>query len=180
MFLNHLIVAQMPVDSELRHPLHGNFARACLLQSYGGIMLRGCWQGIRILWKRRCSIDPFSTFVRLANGHKPYMYQLAVVQLMLEQAAYEVRRKDIKKWLRGLHFLEVEVLRSEYRVLVNGYEFCVRGSFDWLQMYAREKDCGHCRKTHVKNRCGRCRRVRYCDEYCQKADWAQHQVTCTP
>lgn len=38
--------------------------------------------------------------------------------------------------------------------------------------------CGQCFKTNPETRCGRCRKVRYCDAACQKRHWKVHKSSC--
>lgn len=39
--------------------------------------------------------------------------------------------------------------------------------------------CSSCHKPNASKRCGKCRRVRYCDETCQRADWHIHRRYCS-
>lgn len=41
-----------------------------------------------------------------------------------------------------------------------------------------EKSCLSCGKTGVKNRCGGCKRVYFCDRECQKRVWTTHRPLC--
>lgn len=41
----------------------------------------------------------------------------------------------------------------------------------------KDKKCNSCGKES-KMRCGRCQTVYYCDQNCQKKDWASHKLNC--
>mmetsp|Transcript_7011 Transcript_7011/g.30811 ORF Transcript_7011/g.30811 Transcript_7011/m.30811 type:complete len:385 (-) Transcript_7011:4970-6124(-) len=94
------------------------------------------------------------------------------------------------EWLKGGEKRYVTVLGSSDRT----YGVAVMGSIQALRRkYARasgtydvEKDieanmlCGNCGKepTTETFRCTACRRLFYCDQDCQRANWKQHQYEC--
>ncbi|CEG47115.1 mynd finger domain containing protein [Plasmopara halstedii] len=43
-----------------------------------------------------------------------------------------------------------------------------------------DKSCLYCGKSDAKNRCGRCRRVYFCNRDCQRQSWSNHRLTCLP
>ena len=38
--------------------------------------------------------------------------------------------------------------------------------------------CANCNQTDAKFHCGKCKKVHYCSQDCQKADWKHHRQTC--
>lgn len=44
---------------------------------------------------------------------------------------------------------------------------------------ASEDSCGNCRQADAKQRCSKCKKVRYCNRDCQAADWPRHRVRCS-
>lgn len=50
-----------------------------------------------------------------------------------------------------------------------------------VRFWAAQKMCGHCHKSGAKLlRCGRCKKVYYCNVECQKKDWAtNHRAQCS-
>lgn len=45
-------------------------------------------------------------------------------------------------------------------------------------MRSKSYNCEYCKKENVSALCGRCKRVAYCDQNCQKTHWATHKVFC--
>lgn len=54
----------------------------------------------------------------------------------------------------------------------------------WLMMkyldaeFVSDNQCLHCGSAGALSKCAGCRRVRYCNRDCQKADWKRHKTTC--
>ena len=44
---------------------------------------------------------------------------------------------------------------------------------------ASEDSCGNCRQADAKQRCSKCKKVRYCNRDCQAADWPRHRARCS-
>lgn len=42
----------------------------------------------------------------------------------------------------------------------------------------QERKCGTCNKKGLWKGCGRCRKIYYCSEDCQRKDWSSHKVGC--
>jgi hypothetical protein len=40
--------------------------------------------------------------------------------------------------------------------------------------------CYNCGKIHDLRRCGRCKKIWYCDKECQSFDWSRHKPECKP
>lgn len=38
--------------------------------------------------------------------------------------------------------------------------------------------CAHCSKQNCTDRCGKCHKIYYCSEECQKKDWLRHKAVC--
>jgi serine/threonine protein kinase len=38
--------------------------------------------------------------------------------------------------------------------------------------------CANCGKEGAKKRCGKCQKIYYCHQECQKEDWPEHRVSC--
>eukprot|EP01083_Nonionella_stella_P059146 154753_1 len=58
-----------------------------------------------------------------------------------------------------------------------GLRSCAQELVPWFKQYA----CATCKRVvqvGLSKRCGRCRKVRYCDRNCQKSDWKAHKPHC--
>jgi hypothetical protein len=40
------------------------------------------------------------------------------------------------------------------------------------------KKCYYCEASRARSKCAKCKKARYCDATCQKADWAEHKKCC--
>lgn len=54
----------------------------------------------------------------------------------------------------------------------------VQEAVDHVSKYETSMQCGHCTLKGATRMCGRCKKVSYCDQECQKKDWASHKKVC--
>jgi hypothetical protein len=122
----------------------------------------------------------------IKNGH------VDIVRLLIENGADSKRDdKGVAAFVSAAHlgYIDIVSLLLDRNTYSNddlpGRSFMVsiHGDTDLVNPLTHheshtQKNCAQCSRPQAKNKCGNCKRVRYCSRQCQKKDWPSHKQDC--
>jgi hypothetical protein len=120
-----------------------------------------------------------SLFKLTVKENQPSLYRMAKIVFIYRYIALNKYDKPDAMKL-AMKYVSIEMLLT----MMKDYVF----DLDEMENYLKKQTslinmenyiCNHCLTIGALYKCGRCKKVQYCSQVCQKQAWKNHKFTCT-